>query len=148
MKKIYVGSDHAGYKVKESLLKYLEAELDYDVVDCGPFNSSRVDYPDIADLVCEKVLKNTSNSFGFLICGSGQGVSMRANKYKDIRAALCWTAESAKLSREHNHANVLCVGARLLELNVIKSIAKTFFTTEEEGGRHLQRVKKLSKATS
>ena len=120
-------------------------KLDLNVIDCGPFDSNRVDYPDYANFVCRRVI--AGSNFGLLICGSGQGVAMRANKFLNIRAALCWDKESAKLSRQHNHANVLCLGARLIALEDLKEISKTFFSTDEEGGRHLARVKKLSKPT-
>ena len=146
VKRVYIASDHAGYKVKKDLVDYLSIKLNLKVSDCGPYESSRVDYPDYANKVCIKVLKD-EGSFGVLVCGSGQGMSIRANKFKGIRAALCWNEKIAVLSREHNHANVLCLGARMHDLKDIKSIAKAFFTAEEEGGRHLQRVKKLSKAT-
>jgi ribose 5-phosphate isomerase B len=147
VKKVYVASDHAGYKAKSKLISLLTLELKLTVVDVGPHSSGRVDYPDYANLVCKKIIDAPENSFGLLICGSGQGMAMRANKFKNIRAALCWNKESTELARLHNHANVLCLGARLLELDVLKEITKTFFTTGEESGRHLQRVIKISKPT-
>lgn len=144
VKRVYIASDHAGYKVKGKLIAYLTLELKLNVIDCGPHSSARVDYPDFADQVCRKMAKDPK-SFGILICGSGQGMAMRANKYRDIRAALCWNKESAILSRQHNHANVLCLAARMHELDELKNITHVFFTTGEETGRHLQRVLKLSK---
>ena len=146
MKRVYIASDHAGYKVKSKLIPFLKSELKIDAIDCGSYAKDRVDYPDFADRVCKKMLKNPT-SFGLLICGSGQGMAIRANKFTDIRAALCWNSESASLARKHNHANLLCLGTRLIELEDLKVIAKIFFTTEEEDGRHLQRVKKISKPT-
>ena len=145
MKTIYIASDHAGFECKKEIIKYLEKNLSaYIVHDLGPSSSDRVDYPDYADLVCKKIINENSNDFGVLICGSGQGMAIRANKFKHIRAALCWDEESAKLSRAHNHANVLCVGSRLLEVDKIKEICTSFLTTQEEEGRHLGRVLKLS----
>ena len=146
MKKAYIASDHAGYKIKSKLIPYLVLELKLNTIDCGPCSSERVDYPDFANIVCKKIIKD-ADSFGLLICGSGQGMAIRANKFKDIRAALCWNEESAKMARNHNHANVLCLGARMHKLEDLKKIIKTFFTTEEEIGRHLKRVIKLSKTT-
>ena len=146
MKKVYIASDHAGYKAKNKLIAFLTLELKIDIVDCGPHHSSRVDYPDFADHAVERMLKDPG-SFGLLICGSGQGMTMRANKYKNIRAALCLNNESAYLSRKHNHANVLCLGSRLRPMEKLKEITKTFFTTGEDMGRHLRRVKKISKPT-
>lgn len=143
--KIFIASDHAGYKLKEKVISKLKSS--YLLEDQGPHNSSRVDYPDSADKVCKKVLKETE-SVGILICGSGQGMSMRANKYKNIRAALCWSEESVKLARLHNDANVLCIGARLLEEDLIFKIIDLFLNTKFEGGRHLKRTQKLSKPSS
>jgi ribose 5-phosphate isomerase B len=140
---IYLASDHAGYDVKEILKSRLK-DLKLEFKDCGPNDSERVDYPDFADQVC-LVLKNKPQDFGILICGSGQGMAMRANKYPFIRAALCWDSESARLSRNHNDANILCLGARLLEKSNILNILEVFLNEKFEGGRHQERVNKISK---
>lgn len=147
MKTLYLASDHAGFSIKERLLSFLEENSSGNIQDLGPRSEDRVDYPDFADRVCQK-LKEDKEALGILICGSGQGMAMRANKYKHIRAALCWSAESAQLAREHNNANVLCVGARLLEEPLILSILKTFLDTPFEGGRHEARVQKIEAPTS
>ena len=139
---IYLASDHAGFPIKEKCRQKL-AEMGFTTEDLGPTTEDRVDYPDFADKVCQQVKANPTHQ-GLLICGSGQGMAMRANKYKEIRAALCWTKESAELSRQHNDANILCVGARLLEESNILEILETFFNTEFEGGRHQNRVEKIS----
>lgn len=139
---VFIASDHAGFPVKSLIAKKLQ-ELQMTVHDLGPNTEDRVDYPDFADQVCHK-LKLHPESFGLLICGSGQGMAMRANKFRHIRAALCWNKESAALSRQHNKANILCLGARLLEKDQILQIVETFFTTEFEGGRHQVRVDKIS----
>lgn len=144
-KKIYVGSDHAGYPSKALLVTRLK-ELGFEVDDLGPDSDSRVDYPDFADKVCLK-LKEEPSAMGLLICGSGQGMAMRANKYSFIRAALCWNEESAKLSRQHNDANILCLGARLVDEALQLKILECFFKEDFEGGRHQARVEKISSQT-
>lgn len=141
-KRVFLASDHAGFPIKDLCAQKLK-ELEIEVIDLGPQSADRVDYPDFADEVCQKVI--SEKAFGLLVCGSGQGMAMRANKYSQIRAALCWTPESAELSRQHNDANVLCVGARLLEKQTILNILETFFKTDFEGGRHENRVRKISK---
>lgn len=142
---IFIASDHAGYSVKQKVVEFLSKK--YSVIDLGPANEDRIDYPDYADKVIAEIKKDLTNSMGILICGSGQGMSMRANKYPFIRAALCWNEESAKLSRQHNDANVLCLGARLLDETTIVNVVMSFFSSEFEGGRHTDRVKKISRAT-
>lgn len=139
---VFIASDHAGFPAKALITERLQA-MSLEVHDMGPTSEDRVDYPDFADEVCHK-LKLHPESIGVLICGSGQGMAMRANKYRHIRAALCWDKESAELSRLHNQANVLCVGARLLPENELLEIVETFFKTEFEGGRHQGRVDKIS----
>lgn len=139
---VFIASDHAGFSIKDKLIATLR-QNDIKVTDCGPNCTDRVDYPDYADRVCSS-LKTDNNELGVLICGSGQGMAMRANKYPHIRAALCWNTESAKLSRQHNNANLLCVGSRLLEEQTIIEILKTFINEEFEGGRHQNRVDKIS----
>lgn len=137
-KKIFIASDHAGFARKEVIVKNLKS---LNWVDLGPKNESSVDYPDMADLVCKHV--QNGEGVGVLICGSGQGMAMRANKYKDIRAALAWDIESTHLSREHNDANILCFGARLIDENLSIRMIEEFLTTEFAGGRHELRTQKL-----
>jgi len=142
-KNVFIASDHAGFLLKQNLINQPH-EKSIDFIDLGPNSEDRCDYPDFADLVCQKVIENPG-SFGLLICGSGQGMAMRANKYPQIRAALCWNAETAKLSRQHNDANILCLGSRVVEKRDIQEIILSFFQTEFEGGRHQTRVDKISK---
>lgn len=136
--KIFISSDHAGFPMKEDIKEHFP---EYEWVDLGPKTPDRVDYPEFADKMA--VALKGSEGFGILLCGSGQGVAMRANKYPHIRAALCWNEESAKLARQHNNANVLCMGSRLIEPSLSNQILQTFLKTEFEGGRHSERVAKL-----
>ncbi len=140
--KIVIGSDHAGFELKESLKSFL-TELGYEVMDHGAYSLESVDYPDFAHKVASDV-NNGSVEKGILVCGSGQGVCMTANKYEKVRASLAWTEEIAGLSREHNNANVICLPARFIELDVAKSAVKKFMETDFEGGRHERRVNKIS----
>lgn len=140
MKTLFIACDHAAVELKEKVKLQLQKE--YLVTDLGTNSSESVDYPDYADKLCNELLKN-KDAQGILICGSGQGMAIRANKFKHIRAALCWSEEVAKLSREHNSANVLCLGARVTSEELNLKIVKTFLTTDFLGGRHEQRVKKL-----
>jgi ribose 5-phosphate isomerase B len=137
--KVYIASDHAGFSRKQELISSMK---NMEFVDLGPGSDDRVDYPDFANKVCEKVL--SEGTPGILICGSGQGMAMRANKFKGIRAALCWSTEVAQLSRQHNDANILCLGARLIDLKATEDIVQAFFNTAFEGGRHQGRVEKIS----
>lgn len=147
---VHIASDHAGFELKEKL-KSLNSQIIW--IDHGPSSSERVDYPDFADLVAKKIeegdgnLNNSQSSEvrGVLICGSGQGMSIRANRYPHVRAALCWNQESARLSRAHNNANILCLGARLINETTAQEILTVFLNSEFEGGRHLDRVKKLGR---
>lgn len=139
--KIAIGSDHAGYYLKEDIKKYLE-EKEIEVIDLGPSNDNRVDYPDYGHAVGHKVIDDKLD-FGIVICGSGIGISIAANKVKGIRAALCSEPYSAKLSRRHNNANVLAMGARLIGLDMAKEIVDAFLSEEFEGGRHINRVEKI-----
>ncbi len=139
---VFIASDHAGFPVKDLIAKKLK-DLQLEVQDMGPSSDDRVDYPDFADKVCHK-LKLHPESIGVLICGSGQGMAMRANKYRHIRAALCWNQESTQLARQHNNANVMCLASRLVEKDQLLEIVETFFKTEFEGGRHQKRVEKIS----
>ncbi|MFL5728302.1 MAG: ribose 5-phosphate isomerase B [Cytophagaceae bacterium] len=139
--KIAIGGDHAGFLYKKDLVEELKKK-GYEVKDFGPFTDASVDYPDFAHPLAEAVEKKEFD-FGILICGSGNGVAMTANKHKGIRAALCWTKELAQLSRQHNNANVLCLPARFISLDEAKSLADAFITTAFEGGRHGTRVEKM-----
>ncbi|AXK49384.1 ribose 5-phosphate isomerase B [Aliarcobacter trophiarum LMG 25534] len=138
----YIGADHAGIDIK-AFVKELFEERGHEVVDLGPFSKDRVDYPDFAQKVCKKVLEDTG-SFGILICGSGLGMSMAANKFEGIRAALCHNEYSARMARKHNDANVLCLGERVSGQGMIESIIKAWDKAEFEGGRHTQRVEKIN----
>lgn len=145
--KIFIGSDHAGFKRKFEILEHLKSsgnKNNFQVQDCGVFTEDRADYPDIADSVCKEVL-NQSNSIGVLICGSGQGMCMRANRYLGIRAGLPYSVETAELIRAHNDANVICLGARTLTLELTIKMLGIFLTQGFEGGRHQDRVNKLEK---
>ena len=139
--KVILASDHAGFKLKEEIKKFLIKKRK-KVLDLGTKNTSSVDYPDYAHLLSKK-MKKTENQFGILICGSGTGMSMAANKHKNIRAALCYDIKSAKLSRQHNNANVMTLGARLIKKNIAFKCVSTFLKTDFEGGRHLRRTKKI-----
>ena len=140
-KKVVLASDHAGFKLKEEIKKFL-IKKKRKVLDLGTANVSSVDYPDYAHLLSKKMEKN-KNQFGILICGSGAGMSMAANKHKNIRAALCYDIKSTKLSRLHNNANVMTIGAKLTKKNVALKCVSTFLKTDFDGGRHSRRVKKI-----
>ena len=139
--RVILASDHAGFKLKEEIKKFLIKKRKR-VLDLGTKNTSPVDYPDYAHLLSKKMRK-TENQFGILICGSGTGMSMTANKHKSIRAALCYDTKSTKLSRSHNNANVMTIGARLTKKNVALKCVSIFLKTDFDGGRHLQRIKKI-----
>ena len=141
MKKIFISSDHAGYRLKESIKNYLKRKK-INFQDFGPNVNSKVDYPDYAHKVAKKVKQNKSN-VGILICGSGTGMNIVANKYKNIRAAQCFNTKSTKLSRLHNDANIITLGSRLItKKNALKFIS-IFLNTKFDGGRHLKRIKKI-----
>jgi len=140
-KKVILASDHAGFKLKEEIKKFLIKKRK-KVLDLGTKNTSSVDYPDYAHLLSKKMMK-AENQFGILICGSGVGMSMTANKHKNIRAALCYDTQSTKLSRLHNNANVMTIGSRLTKKNIALKCVSTFLKTDFEGGRHLRRIKKI-----
>lgn len=139
---IAIGGDHAGYTYKKALKKLL-TDLGHQVQDFGPGSEESVDYPDHVHPLAKAVVKKEAD-YGILICGSGNGVAMTANKYKEIRAALCWKTELAKLSREHNDANVLCIPARFVSEEEAEEMVKVFLSTEFEGGRHQNRVDKIA----
>ena len=141
MKKLFIASDHAGFLLKEEIKKKLNRNFIFD--DLGPSNNkSSVNYPDYAHKLCKKVSQKSSN-FGILVCGSGMGMSMAANRHKKIRAALCYSVKNTKLSRLHNNANVITLGARLVNKNIALKCIKAFVNTKFEGGRHTKRVKKI-----
>lgn len=140
--KIAIGGDHAGFAYKEEIKKMLEKE-GHEVKDFGPFSEASVDYPDFAHPLASSV-EQKENELGILICGSGNGVAITANKHQGIRAALCWLPELGALARQHNNANVLCLPARFVSLDVAKEITQTFLTSSFEGGRHQNRVDKIS----
>ncbi|MCX7337407.1 MAG: ribose 5-phosphate isomerase B [Pelagibacterales bacterium] len=141
-KSIIIASDHAGFLMKEKVKIFLNKSK-IKSLDLGTFTEERVDYPDYAKKLALSVKKKSS--FGILICGSGIGVSIAANRFKEIRAAVCYNQLSASLARKHNNANVLCLGARLISLKNVQKIVYTFISTKFEGGRHINRVKKLDK---
>ncbi|AKD02772.1 ribose 5-phosphate isomerase B [Pontibacter korlensis] len=140
--KIAIGGDHAGYTYK-SMLKGVLAELGHQVQDFGPDSEASVDYPDHVHPLAKAVASKDCD-FGVLICGSGNGVAITANKYQDIRAALCWETELAKLAREHNNANILCIPARFVSEETARDMVRTFLATDFEGGRHQNRVNKIA----
>lgn len=141
--KIFIASDHGGFERKGEIVAFLR-DLHVVLEDLGPVNADSVDYPDYALLLCQKVLEEPG-SFGILLCGTGIGMSIAANKVKGIRAALCHETVSAKLAREHNQANVLCMGARLIGSVMTQEIVKTFLNTAFEGGRHIPRIQKIQR---
>jgi ribose 5-phosphate isomerase B len=140
-KPIAVASDHAGYDLKTMLSREL-AEMGYEVLDLGTDGPQSVDYPDFADALARAVRAGEAER-GVLICGTGIGIAMAANRHPGIRAAVCWDETSARLTREHNDANVMALGARLLGPEVAKDCLRTFLSTEFAGGRHARRVAKL-----
>ena len=141
MKKIFISSDHAGFKLKETIKDYLRNKK-VKFEDLGPNDDSSVDYPDYAHKVAKKVKLNKSN-FGILVCGSGTGMNIAANKHKNIRAAQCFNIKSTKLSRLHNDANIITLGSRLLSKNSALKCVGVFLSTKFEGGRHSKRIKKI-----
>lgn len=138
--KIFLGSDHAAYDEKELIKSYLSETC--EVEDLGPFSAERCDYPDFASAVSKRV--QAGEGRGFLLCGSGIGVSMVANRFSNVRAALVRTPKEAELSRQHNDSNVLCVGARINSVEEIKEMAKAWLNTEFENGRHSGRIEKFN----
>lgn len=140
--KIAIGGDHAGFAYKQEIITLL-TQAGYDVKDFGPFSDASVDYPDFAHPLANAVEQGEAN-FGILICGSGNGVAITANKHQGIRAALCWLDELGALARQHNNANVLCLPARFISLDLAKQITQTFLNTPFEGGRHENRVQKIA----
>ncbi len=140
-KKISIASDHAGYNLKENIKKFL-IKKEIKILDLGPKSNISVDYPDFAKKIARNVSSKKSN-IGILVCGSGTGMAMSANKFKKIRAAVCYNKASTRLSRQHNNANIMALGARLTKRSEVKNLVNIFLSTKFEGGRHLRRVKKV-----
>ena len=140
--KIGIGGDHAGYYYKQKLIEYLNSQ-GFEVVDFGPDSDESVDYPDFVHPLAEAI-KNEVVDHGILVCGSGNGVAITANKHQGIRAALCWNTDLASLARRHNNANVICLAARFIAYEYAQDLVDTFLNTDFEGGRHQQRVDKIS----
>jgi len=141
LKKIFISSDHAGYNLKEQIKKKFTKKYNFE--DLGTNNSKiSVNYPYYAHNLCKKVGKNSKN-MGILVCGSGMGMSMAANKHKKIRAAVCYSVKNTKLSRLHNNANIITLGSRLIKKNTAFKCIDVFVNTKFEGGRHKKRVKKI-----
>jgi ribose 5-phosphate isomerase B len=141
-KTIAIGCDHAGYEYKEALHSWLQSE-GYVVLNFGTDSPESVDYPDYVHPLCTAV-ENQKADIGILLCGSANGVAIAANRHRGIRAAICWLNEIARVSRLHNDANVICLPARYVSLDLSKSMVREFITTSFEGGRHQRRVEKIS----
>tara|TARA_Y100001935_G_scaffold238914_1_gene225933 strand:- start:197 stop:622 length:426 start_codon:yes stop_codon:yes gene_type:complete len=141
LKKLFISSDHAGYKLKEQIKKKFEKRYFFN--DLGTNNSKiSVNYPDYAHRLCKKVANNNKN-MGILICGSGMGMSIAANRHKKIRAAVCYSVKNTKLSRLHNNANIITLGSRLIKKDIAFKCIEVFMNTRFEGGRHIKRVRKI-----
>ena len=139
--KIIIASDHAGYELKEQIVKQFHTEYEWE--NLGTFSSESVDYPDYAHPLAEKVAAG-EYQYGILICGTGNGIGMTANKHAGIRAAICWNKEIAALARQHNDANILVLPARFISTEDAFEVVRTFFSTAFEGGRHQRRVEKIN----
>ena len=140
MKNIFIASDHAGYNLKKYIISKLSKKN--KILDLGPKSNHSVDYPDFAKKLSKKVT-SSKTSFGILVCGSGMGMAISANKIKKARAALCYSVKNTKLSRLHNNANIITLGERLIDKKKAVNLVKIFLSTKFEGGRHLRRVKKI-----
>ena len=141
--KIALGADHAGYEYKDKIISYL-TKNGYSCVDCGTNGPESVDYPIYASKVCELV-RSKECDFGILVCGTGIGMSIAANKHRGIRAALCNEPESTAMTRHHNNSNILCLGARMISFDTALELTNVFISTEFDGGRHERRVEMLDK---
>ncbi len=139
--KIAIGGDHAGFEYKQAIKTYLE-KLGHTVEDFGPFSDDSCDYPDIAHPLAMSV-ESKKNELGIGICGSGNGINMTLNKHQEIRSALCWEVELARLARQHNNANVLALPSRFISIELAKKCVEAFVNEEFEGGRHERRVNKI-----
>ena len=140
-KTVCIASDHAGFNLKENIKNYL-IDKSVSVFDLGPYNNNSVDYPKYAKKLGNRIKLNKSD-VGILVCGSGTGMAISANKIKTIRAAVCYNLRSTRLSRQHNNANIIALGARLTKKKLSLKLVETFLMTKFEGGRHLKRVKKI-----
>ena len=141
-KKVAIGGDHAGFEYKAKLVSKLESQ-GYEVKDFGPFSTDSVDYPDYVHPLCSAI-EAGEFELGIVICGSGNGVAITANKHQGIRAALCWDNELAALARQHNNANVIALPARFIAYELAEQLVETFLTTDFEAGRHQNRVNKIA----
>ena len=148
MRRIIIGADHGGVNLKDQIVTMLKSSNEYDVTDIGTHVNTSVDYPDIAQEVGKQVAGNQEDLTGILVCGSGIGVSIAANKIKGIRAALCHDAYTARMARQHNNANVLCLGERVTGSEVAKDAVMVFLKSGFEGGRHANRVDLITKLES
>ena len=142
MEKVAFASDHAGYELKGVLEAYMR-EKGYEIVDFGTYSSESCDYPDYAH-PCAAAVENAEADFGVILCGTGNGISMTANKHQGVRAALCWDVPLAELARQHNNANILALPARFISEELALKITDAFFHTDFEGGRHERRVQKIA----
>ncbi len=140
-KTVCIASDHAGYKLKEDIKNYL-IDKNLSIFDIGPFNEKSVDYPDYAKKLGQRI-KLKRSDVGILVCGSGTGMAISANKIKSIRAAVCYNLRSTRLSRQHNNANIISLGSRLINKKLSFKLVEIFLNTKFEGGRHLKRIKKI-----
>ena len=140
-KKVCIASDHAGYILKENIKDFLINKY-VSIIDLGPFNDESVDYPDYAKKLGNRI-KRKKSDMGILVCGSGTGMAISANKIKSIRAAVCYNLKSTRLSRQHNNANIITLGSRLINKKLSFKLVVTFLKTKFEGGRHLRRIKKI-----
>jgi len=141
LRKISISSDHAGFELKESIKKFL-IKNKFLILDLGPTDDRSVDYPDYAKKLAKNIISKKSDT-GILVCGSGIGMAMSANRFKKIRAAVCYNAKSAKLSRSHNNANIIAIGSRLTNKNLAFKLVMIFLKTKFDGGRHKRRVNKI-----
>ena len=139
--KIHIGSDHAGVELKELIKKHFDGKFEFE--DEGTFTTESVDYPDFAHAVAQQVLED-GGSLGILICGTGNGMAITANKHAGIRAALCWAPEIAALAKQHNNANIIVLPARFIPSDVAIATLTAFFEAEFEGGRHQRRIDKIN----
>ena len=139
--KILIGNDHAGYSLKLSIIKNLEDK--YEFFDKGSYSNESVDYPDYASIIAKEI-QSEKGDLGILICGTGNGVCMTANKFKGIRAVICWNEEIAKLAKQHNNANIICIPSRFIKVEEAVKIIESFILEKFEGGRHERRIKKIN----
>lgn len=139
--KILIGNDHAGYSLKLSIIKNLEDK--YEFFDKGSYSNESVDYPDYASIIAKEI-QSEKGDLGILICGTGNGVCMTANKFKGIRAVICWNEEIAKLAKQHNNANIICIPSRFIKVEEALKIIESFILEKFEGGRHERRIKKIN----